>query len=200
MIEPGAHNIAVTMGESQVFAVDLDWGQRVQVQTDLETVQKRFMAWSTRVLSPFGSDPLVNDTDSSDFGSSKSVSLQARTFPIRYKNSGEIYPNENSVPGRYYIIVSGGDREDTADKQGEAKGTMTVEVLGKAGEGAPEFASFDKDLDEEQDEGAADADAKNVAAEQEGSGMSWPMIGAAAVGIIALLAAIVLAVTGRKKS
>lgn len=30
--------------------------------------------------------------------------------------------------------------------------------------------------------------------------MSWPMIGAAGVGIIALLAAIVLAVTGRKKS
>ncbi|TYR20559.1 VWA domain-containing protein [Corynebacterium urealyticum] len=198
VIEPGAHNIAVTMGESQVFAVDLDWGQHVQVQTDLETVQKRFMAWNTRVLSPFGSDALVNDTDSSDFGSGKSVSLKARTYPIRYKNSGEIYPNENSLPGRYFIIVSGGEREDTADKHGEAKGTMTVEVLDKAGEGAPEFASFDKDLGEEQDDGAADA--KNVAAEQEDDGMSWPMIGAAGVGIIALLAAIVLAVTGRKKS
>lgn len=198
VLEPGSYPVAITLGESQVYAVDLDWGQHLQVQADLETVQDRFLSWQTRVLSPFGSDAAVNDSERYNFGSAKEMSLKARTYPIRYKNSGETYANENSVPGRYYVIISGGNREDAGEKQAEAKGTMTLEVVGEAGEGKPEFADMEEKSDRADEN--KEVDAKDAAAAEEDSGMNWPVIAAVAVGLIVLLIVIALVMGRRKKS
>lgn len=203
VLKPGSYSVGITFGETQVFAVDIDWGEHIQVQTDLDGSDKQNLIWYQKLYSPFATAAQVNDTDSWGFGNQRGLSLKSRTFPVNYNNNdADGSKRENSLPGRYYIIISAGERGSTDFKQSEAIGKMRIKLLGSPGSGKPEFADMDqKKNDSSQGEvradGKEDSNSSSVADSQEDSGRNWMFIGIGAVVVILLLVALV-GLTGRR--
>ncbi|WP_201614600.1 vWA domain-containing protein [Gulosibacter hominis] len=198
VLEPGSHSVALTEGEAQIYAVDLDWGQRLQVQTDLKLGDRSSVYWSTELISPLGVEAATLETDSYGSSNQGSVSMKATTTDIRYNNRGQIgAAGENALPGRYYILVSGGDPDAIDTKQEEWKGTMQINVVGEAGDGAPEYAEMAAPTTVAPSETsvAADTEKRDNKTQAAEDGPNWPLIGGlgggallcAAVGVTAIV-------------
>lgn len=150
-LSPGTYRNTILTGETQVFAVNADWGQRVQAEV---TVGPRRGALARELgigdvldlelLSPMRGryrDLSVQGEPESDsqFRLPTQTFRQAATTPtITYLNrtgfSSQLY---GSTPGRQYVVL-GMNRFDK-DKNFLVPYTLTVKVVGTAGEGAPTY-------------------------------------------------------------
>ena len=197
VLKPGAHSVAFTEGEVQIFAVDVDWGQRLQVQSALDASKQHSRAWGIDLISQLGTDAAMNDTDSMDWSNDEGVQMRATTYDVRYNNRGGIGAvGQNALSGRYYIVVSGGNFDAIDEKQEEVKGTLQIEVIGNAGDGAPAYAELESTpTPTPQHDDAATANQAQPRPEGGQSGTNWALIGGlgggavlcAAVGITALV-------------
>ena len=188
VLEPGAYPIGLTPGEAQVFAVDLDWGQRLQSQITLEGVDKN-RYWWTYIHSDLGPRVPVNPDgaphDSYDSGtrSDEPLMMTAGTHEVRYLNreeSGDV--QSTALPGRYYIMIVGGQTNTADELHEEQTGTLQVDVIGDAGTGEPTYR--------EAEEPQPGPDAPRPEGEQESddgsSGQNWGLIGGLAGGAVLL--------------
>ena len=152
VIAPGRYSAQILSGETQVFAVPLDWGQRLQVQL---TVAPRRGALA-RALSGGDSlrvqvlgdsrqeyvnlratgqptDTLVMDPDSRPYVDT------AVTPEIRYTNRTDFDSRPGDVPGLQYVVLS--KNRFGAKTPFLVPFTLDVAVIGSAGSGAPEYAA-----------------------------------------------------------
>ena len=168
------------------------------MQTDLKLGDRSSVYWSTELISPLGVEAATLGTDSYDSSNQGSVSMQATTTDIRYNNRGKIgAAGENALPGRYYILVSGGDPDAIDTKQEEWKGTMQINVVGEAGNGAPEYAEMTAPTTAAPSEtsAAADTEERDKTSQASEDGPNWLLIGGlgggallcAAVGVTAIV-------------
>lgn len=149
----GFHSAAITPGESQLFKVHLDWGQRLQAEVRLakvsdDTSQLLFDSFEVQILSPTldvasadakeSDGDLISGSDSpSDSGESQA---RAVTAPVRYNNAASDADGVSgaSIPGDYYVLVemTRGDK----DTERKLDYDLVTEVTGDAGSGAPSYA------------------------------------------------------------
>ena len=149
LVEPGSYRSSILTGETQVFAVDLAWGQRLQVQT-VVAPRKGALAkelgggdkLSVRLMGPTrGQYILFRATDQPrdvELIEDRTTSVQSAATPeVRYLNRTDYDTRPGDLPGKSYIVLSMNRyAHDTAFL---IPYTLKVSVLGTAGEGAPEY-------------------------------------------------------------
>lgn len=149
VLTDGDTPVTLVAGETQIFAVDLDWGQRLQGQTVLHPVDEHQGQhnpyWFFKLYSPFGTEVDLNgvegappsyDTKSAE----EEVTIGASTAEVRYQNRSEYdRVGHTALPGRYYLVVSTGALTSAEEESQEFPATMQVKITGTAGEGEPEY-------------------------------------------------------------
>ena len=190
VLEPGsAHPINLTRGEVQFFAVDLDWGQSLQAQASMEAGENIYMHWSIDIYSQFGSPS--GDLGTESFGNlNDGVTLKNATPEVRYNNRGEVGARgQTALPGRYYVVVAGGDADENTSLNLETPGTLQVDVIGDAGTGEPTYREAEEPQpgpDAPRPEGEDAPRPEGEQGSDEGSGQNWGLIGGLAGGAVLL--------------
>jgi Ca-activated chloride channel family protein len=150
LLAPGAYSAQILSGETQVYAVDLDWGQRLQVQLTVaprrgalaralsvgDTLRVQVLGDSRTeytgvTASGQPEDTIVMDPDSRPYVDT------AATPEIRYLNRTSFSASPGDVAGRQYVVLS--KNRYTAKTPFLVPYTLDVAVIGTAGEGAPEY-------------------------------------------------------------
>ena len=167
------------------------------MQSALDASKQHSRAWGIDLISQLGTDAAMNDTDSMDWSDDEGVQMRATTYDVRYNNRGGIGAvGQNALSGRYYIVVSGGNFDAIDEKQEEVKGTLQIEVIGNAGDGAPAYAELESTpTPTPQHDDAATVNQAQPRPEGGQPGTNWALIGGlgggavlcAAVGITALV-------------
>lgn len=200
VLEPGNHPVTLVPGEVQLFAVDLDWGQRLQVQSVVaDASQLGGQYWWLDVYSPFGTLATEDDAAPEDRYAPGGVAtdntddqlvLDNGTYEVRYANREKTltsywYP---SLPGRHYIALSSGRQEQAADLNTERAATLQVQVIGDAGTGAPEYAQAPTPTPAATTapEPAPNGGAGTGGAQDDASATPWGLIGGLAGGAVVL--------------
>ncbi len=148
----GTYTGEVLTGETQVYGVDLDWGQRLQVQLRLPP-RKGALAraldvsdqLSVHLLGAMRGDyrqPRApgQPTDTLTFINDDTRYIDAKGTPeIRYLNRTQFDgAAAGSLPGRQYVVIS--KNRPTGQKRFLVPYTVIVKVIGTPGAGAPEYA------------------------------------------------------------
>lgn len=212
LVGPGRYSDTILIGETQFFAVELDWGQQLvceptlgasaAVAQGLEGV--RPTAW-TRVFGPYRGE-LTRAHSGSTYSGTADVTLSESTPPVRYLNREHFSTDAAAVAGTYYCAVTlEGDAEDAG--VGEVPLELAIDVLGEAGAGAPAYLEQTEpeptptaaeaagqpagDPDEQAEEESEDEEAA-----QRSDGMpSWlPVAVAFALGLVVAAVAVLLVV------
>ena len=152
VLAPGAYTSSILSGETQVFAVDLDWGQRLQVEM-VVAPRRGALAEALGVGDVLNVQLLGADRgkygDLRAGGQPKSdVSIDPDTKPyvrtattaeIRYLNRTDVGSGSEpgAVPGRQYVVLS--KNRFVAKTPFLVPYTLTVSVTGTAGQGAPAY-------------------------------------------------------------
>lgn len=148
VLKPGNYPVQITEGETQIFAVDLDWGQRLQIQALGQDRRKdNGTQWVLDIFDPLGATMDTEWNNKTAFDdvtapdSAGEVQLSSGTDELRYndrpKNVG--VRNKAILPGRYYFTVLTGQPEDATKLQEVIPWTFQVAVIGEAGTGAPQY-------------------------------------------------------------
>lgn len=207
-LEPGRYRTTILTGESQVFAVDADWGQRVQVTAtvpprrgalaealsvsdslDLQLLAPGRGRYDNLRLTGAPADDTTMAVDAVPFRAVGS------TPTVRY-----LYRNDSgsasyaAVPGPQHVVLN---MDRSTDDAFLVPYTLEVAVVGEAGEGAPTYdegagpaASASPDEDDPAAAGPPDArDDSRDDSQDTGSGDGVPVVLVAALGAVALLAA-----------
>ncbi|MFT4229119.1 MAG: VWA domain-containing protein [Microbacterium sp.] len=150
LLEPGSYRADFEADEEQFFRVHLEWGQSVRVRVDFDELG----AWERGLLSTMSTylsihQPLggklqnafgtEDSTGLSSFGvitDARADSLVAISPEVRWQNRNETY-GEASYAGDYYLSLSTNAVSDS--ELFMIPYTITVEVVGTAGDGAPEY-------------------------------------------------------------
>lgn len=149
---PGTYSAQILSGETQVYAIDLDWGQRLQVQMTVAprrgALAKALSAGDTLKVQLLGDsraeyvnvtatgqprDTVVMDPDSRPYVDT------AVTPAIRYTNRTDSPSSPGDVAGRQYVVLS--KNRFVAKTPFLVPYTLEVAVIGVAGEGAPEYVA-----------------------------------------------------------
>lgn len=222
VIEDGTYSLDINAGETQVFAVPLDWGQSVQAQLDATLTE------ATDQASAVGSElsvgmvgPLRQDGEVSYYGSEPDdwttgalsnmsagdpFRVGAQTYPVTYLNradtSGPV--RAFSTAGLRYISVSLEVRGDEANQPY----TLTLKTSGEAGDGEPEYDTTELPAPEADSPlvtspvTSTDADSPSEARVDEGggggSGFPWLPVGLAVAGVLFLGGAAALVLVSRR--
>ena len=157
VLEPGAYDLQILTGETQVFAVPLDWGQHLQFQAvsaprtgALDEAMQDTATMNARVIGPVREENSVllgisDEPEWADLGQSvgegESLSAGGATPKVSYLNRTDPEVAAAALPGYRFVEVnfSGGSDSETY----LLPYTLTVDVIGTAGEGAPEYADAD---------------------------------------------------------
>jgi len=218
VVEDGTYAGTLHPGESQVFAIPLDWGQSLQAQLDAPLddaiksaggvgsgVDVRIIgpARSTSAVSFFGEEP--SDWTTTAFGNlwttddtTFRTGAQSQTIAYRNRESSDSDVSGASMAGLHYVQVTY-NVQDPVDLDYR----LTLATSGEAGAGAPDYQ--DVGLDEPSAEGQAGGTASAESGASTGSatrdpatsptddgddGTPWPVIGiGAAVLVVAAGAA-----------
>jgi Ca-activated chloride channel family protein len=212
-LAPGTYRTEILTGESQVFAVPTDWGQRLQVSATvpprrgaLAEAVDRFSvlnlqllgagrgAYDDRDLSG-APEPIIGPLDE------EAYEVVGSTPTIRYLNrtstGSEAYA---AVPGSQYIVLN---MDSVTDEAFLVPYVLQVELVGVAGEGAPtyvdgaELTPTATPTPSEEPTESADPEEPAAAAEDTSSDGGIPLalafgIGGGGLLIGAVLAALVL--------
>lgn len=213
VIGDGTWSADVQPGETQVFAVPVDWGQDVQFQLDTRVTKEAAQAATVASrldLVPVGplrdgsqvdfyaSEP--DDWTSNAFGNipvGTDFRIGARTQPLAWSNrSGPGTVAGASVAGVRYVQVVYNVRGDEAN----LPYTLTVRTGGTAGEGAPRYAADtslpvpeadDVLVDLARAEGSSDGEDETDEAGEEGSAL-LPFVLGGVVLVLVVAGAILL--------
>ncbi|WP_424809007.1 vWA domain-containing protein [Rhodococcus sp. 27YEA15] len=199
-LAPGSYTGNVLPGEQQFFGVDLDWGQELRVNTRLDPLDPRAKqpsaATSTNVrlnvVSPMRGAAVPNLVGSRSPQAAVTVNggkvATIGTPPVRWMNRDDITGGRTYLPGRYIVTLAADAVEDTF----EIPYTLTVEVVGRAGEGAPQYIAGATGTGAPSDTpntAARSAGTTEAAAEDSASKPRWALIGGLALGGVILLGA-----------
>lgn len=208
VLEDGSYTLDVSQGETQVFAVPLDFGQYLQAQFDAtltaETVDVAVAGSGIRVevigplrtndgISLYGEEP--DDwtvTALSNMKAGTAFRTGAQTYDISYLNRAKSLSERGpAMPGLRYVRVSFEAPEGSANQPY----TLTVATSGEAGEGAPEYDTSELPAPE-ADSSLVSSPVQNVdseatSADGGGDDGGFPVlpVGLGAAGVLALLAA-----------
>ena len=153
VLVPGTYTTSILTGEKQVYAVDLTWGQRVQVQAVIaprKGALARALSVSdsmdVQLLGPmrgeYRSLPAsgMPDKTITMADDDEPYRVAATTPTIRYLNR-TTYSSQQyaSIPGPQYIVISKSRVKNQA--QFLIPLTLVVQVYGTAGDGAPEYTT-----------------------------------------------------------
>lgn len=155
VVEDGTYGLDINPGESQVFAIPLDWGQHVQAQVDAplnDAIKNAGGAGSgveVNIISPvrggsevsfYGVEP--SDWTTTAFGNlwtqpENTFRTGAQSQTISYLNRSSFSSDVNTadLAGVHYIQVTYNVIKDV-----NLPYTLTLKTNGAAGEGAPEYA------------------------------------------------------------
>ena len=161
VLDDGTYSLDIQSGETQVFAVPLDWGQRLQVQIDSDLPKAAYDnagAWSgfgTKLYGPvrgeadtgtgaIGAPSAWTDTAFGNMWTEddKHWRKGAMTPTVAYLNrlANETGMRAGALSGFRYVEVNLSLMEEGVTIPYE----LTVERFGKAGQGAPEYADTDE--------------------------------------------------------
>ena len=152
-LRAGSYSGSILTGETQVFAVDLDWGQQLEVEMRIPE-RRGTLAEALTVAYYVNLDLLGAERDHylevrADGQPADSINFDtdgapyakyATTAEIRYLNrdSGLLVQDAGAVPGRQYIVIS--LNQPSSDRPFLVPYVLGVSVVGAAGAGAPEYA------------------------------------------------------------
>ena len=149
VLEPGRYRDSILVGETLFYAVQLDWGQQLvcDVQFAPSPAVSKALGFTTptaavRVYGPTRerlADLSFNAVDNAFYEEGRTAQVHVATPPVRYLNrEASLYAIAASLPGTYYCgaFLNGSTRFASA---GEVPLTVTLDVVGTAGEGAPQY-------------------------------------------------------------
>lgn len=176
----GRYSSDIVPGETQVYAVDLDYGQSLAVRASAPTSRAVdnafwvFWPWTQLdVFGPLGGDQTVSQ-DSDPFGRPVTDVDNVMTLglpEIRYRNR-ESYGGTGSVAGTYYLVYSLDTDPDGADL--EIPYRLDVEVRGTP-HGQPTYADGASPLGTDTSSpSATPTDNPTSDSEQGGAGEATP--------------------------
>ena len=209
VLEDGSYALDISQGETQVFAVPMDFGQHLQAQFDAtltaETVDVAVAGSGIRVevigplrtndgISFYGEEPddwtpgaLANMRAGDPFR------IGAQSAEISYLNRARSLSERGpAMPGLRYVRVS----FEAPDGSANQPYTLTVATSGDAGEGAPEYDTSELPAPE-ADSSLVSSPVQNVDTEatsgdgDAGDDGGFPVlpVSLGAAGVLALLAA-----------
>ena len=209
VLEPGDFTSDIVPGETQLFLVELDWGQRLQAAVTFPRLGGAANRAGVGHLGLYGSTRRPADalfgSDQISLGSDRST-MDSSTYPVRYHNRGFSNQLGAALPGRYAIEVS---VDDSANGPAEPwTYALRVQVDGTtAGEPTYVGGSLTEPTPSEPTTPTADpttggsddgdATAADDAADEGGDGVLLP-IGLGGAGAVALAGAVLLAVRARR--
>ncbi|KHL09996.1 UNVERIFIED_CONTAM: hypothetical protein LK11_49745 [Mumia flava] len=230
VVEPGSYAGEVLGGETQVFAIPVDWGQQLQAQLDLGPLTER--QWdATGIASGISVDvfdpdrtPTIStlrienepewwrDGFTQLFGEEvKTYRTGATTPVVRYRNRAEFSARDGARAGVRYVEVN---MSTNVDDGVTIPYTLTLQTYGTAGDGAPEYAEVDG-LDTStgvgappttgaggtSDDGADSGSDGDAAAASDGSTVpSWLVVALGVVVALLLAAVVAVVVLARRAS
>lgn len=209
VLEDGSYTLDISQGETQVFAVPLDFGQHLQAQFDAtltaETVDSAVGGSGIRVevIGPLRTDdgiPFYGE-EPDDWTPGALANMRAgdpfrtgaQSHEISYLNRAKSLSDRGpAMPGLRYVRVSFEAREGSANQPY----TLTVATSGEAGDAAPEYDTS-KLPAPEADSSLVSSPVQNVDTEatsadgDAGDDGGFPLlpVGLGAAGVLALLAA-----------
>ncbi|GAA1751815.1 VWA domain-containing protein [Aeromicrobium alkaliterrae] len=215
LVEDGTYALDITQGETQVFAVPLDWGQSLQAQLDAVLTEGTVDAgvagsgFRVTVTGPLRTDDAVSyfgkepedwtTTALANMSAGDPFRTGAQSEEIAYLNrSKSLNDRGPSLPGLRYVRVSFEAPRGSTNQSY----TLTLATNGDAGGGAPEYDT--SQLDAPQPDSplvtasaeAADTEATSGEASDDGGFPVLP-VGLGAAGLLALLAAGALVLRAR---
>jgi Ca-activated chloride channel family protein len=149
VLTPGRYSDSILVGETLLYGVELDWGEQLvcDVSFGRSPAVDRGLGFHTptaavRVYGPSRiqlADLSFNAVDNDFYEADKPVGVHVATPPVRYQNrTAGPYASAASLPGTYYCgAMMNGDAQYAS--AGEIPVELTVDVVGRAGEGAPEY-------------------------------------------------------------
>lgn len=198
VVDPGRYSDTIIAGETLFYAAELDWGQQFACEPTLTATpgataglpNDQAVLW-TRLFAPHRSQTPHNARGVDYTGDADVTDLQA-TPQIRYLNRQSTRAAAVSTPGTYYCAITlegGGGAVGTSEVPLE----VTIDVLGEAGAGAPDYSaeptptpSPTEATEEPADEPTATADED----EDSGGTPGWLIaVLAAAAALIVVVAA-----------
>lgn len=157
VLEPGSYDLQILTGETQVFAVPLDWGQSMQFQAvsapregALDDAIENTATFNAKIIGPvreqnsvlltIEDEPRWNDLGQSA-GEGESLSIGGAVPAVGYLNRTDPETAAAALPGYRFIEIgyAGGTDSETY----LLPYTLTVGVDGEAGSGAPDYAEVD---------------------------------------------------------
>ncbi|SDT02929.1 VWA domain-containing protein [Jiangella sp. DSM 45060] len=217
VVSDGTYAFDINLGETQVVAIPLDWGQNLQAQFDSPLPTGEGLAThgpTVQISGPIRDSAMVDflarEPENWTGGvwgafpegtTSYAIGAQTQTVGYLNRNSG----GGASLPGLRYVQVSFDTSGDPLPY------TLTLKTNGTAGEGAPEYAGVDgltppatdaalvSGAGGDDEDGAtpgADPTPGDDATEEQaltgdggGSELPWTSIGLGAAGVLALAGA-----------
>ncbi len=216
LVSDDTYALDITPGETQVFAVPLDWGQNVQAQFDATLTEASIdtavpgSGITVEIVGPLRTEDglsfYANEPD--DWTTTALGNMQpgpfrtgAQSAEIAYlqRTDGASGQAGASLPGLRYVRVAFESREGTVPQPY----TLTIQTNGKAGEGAPDYDTAKLNAPK-ADSPLVTSPVVNLAddaagSDSDGDGLPVLAIGLGAAGILALLAAGALVAWSRRR-
>lgn len=211
LLAPGSYSTSILTGETQVFAVDLAWGQRLQAQVAVAprrgALAKELGVGDSLALQLLGTSRVEyailratdQPTDSNGMDSdAKTYVRSATTSDIRFLNRTTFDGRQaGDLPGRQYVMVY--KNRSIRTEPFLVPYELQLAVIGTAGEGAPEYVGASPSAAPSPSETASPAPQG-----PPGSSTGVPLgtvvgIGAGALVLGAAGAAVALAVRRRRR-
>lgn len=204
-IKPGSFTGNVVPGEAQIVYVDVDWGQRLQVQLEypeIDTKKYGNLSIDSRldVYSPARakSDKLLPNNDlggssqiqnSAIIGNNSYSTMYATTLPVAYNNrqtpvGAAEHDSGPSLAGKYALVLQTG-RANNTNASLQIPYTMELAVVGELS-GKPTYVSKPKAV------GEGGSAKLKASAEDDDPGLPLLRVGLGVAGIAALAGAFVL--------
>ena len=217
VLEDGSYTLDISQGETQVFAMPLDFGQHLQAQFDAtltpDAVDVAVAGSGIRVevIGPLRTDDGISfyGEEPDDWTPGALANMRAgdpfrtgaQSHEISYLNRAKSLSDRGpAMPGLRYVRVSFEAREGSANQPY----TLTVATSGEAGDGAPEYDTSQLSAPE-ADSSLVSSPVRNVDTEatsadgDAGDDGGFPVlpVGLGAAGVLALLAAGALLIRSR---
>ena len=149
VLTAGAYTARILTGENQVYAVNADWGQRVQIQLTVaprrgalaravdvaSNLQLRLIGAGRGAYQSISPQNMPR-SDGTMIEDRKTYRVYGATPEVRYLNRAEYSVRPAAQPGPQYVLVN----FSTDTERYLLPYTMTVKVIGQAGRGAPTYA------------------------------------------------------------
>ncbi len=185
VLAPGTYSDTILPGEMLYYRVDLDWGQQLVCDGKLAAKPaakvRGSVSFQAQTLGFMGAAIPVSTggNDSELWTGPKDAHALASTLPVRYLNRTEPYDRDqrNAVAGAYYCAFRVTGNKEDASGSGDLQLTFNASVVGRAGDGKPDYLPPPKSAEKGQ---------KNVSASDDG-GLGTGAFAGIGVGIILLL-------------